>query len=784
MSDSRGFSRKSIICAIQAVMFLGSANIASLAIADTAVQAESAAIHINVKPSSLSQALNELSSQAGIYISGQGELTQGIKFSGMKGSYDIDSALDKMLEGTGLTVKKTGAKRYSLQKKAEINRHDLQAIEVIGVSDNKPYSETSFATTKTETHILDTPQSITSVNSKVIQEHNLMRLNDIAPFVAGVNEASVYNDLTIRGFRSSDDRRINGMRTFNNFWTQASIPHLERVEVVKGATAATFGDSSPGGVINMVTKKPLAESRQELHAVIGSYDQKYIAADLTGAINADESLLYRLNIAGEDSDSFREQIDSEVKTIAPSFSYLPSDRTRLNLDIVYSDQKTVADRGQPNIEDATTLGLIPIEVSVSQPGDLLDFDEFSATFSLEHELNDDWTVVFSHMHFSLDEKLIEHRIRGAYASPSVANLAYNNRDRDAELDTTSLYLTGNFMWGDFEHKLLVGVDKVERSYDTVNRSERNVATFDLLNPVYQTRDTDSYTLSTATWGGTSESLAFYLQDQIIYGDWELLLGGRYDDFSQKSYDGGLTLEKQSDGQFSPRAGLVYKLTDYQSIYGAWVTGFEPQDPEINFARFGGPFEPSESELLEVGYKHIFVEEELFFTASLYELTQSNVVVSANDPLDDDLRVQRGEERSRGLELELNGHLTPNLSVIANYAWNDAEISKDTDPQNVGARKENAPEHTATLWGKYRLNANWSVGGGASYVSERDTYQEGLKLPAYTVYNAGVYYTHKDFEASLLGNNLTDKTHWTGGYGASRLFPGDPRSFSLNMKYRF
>lgn len=744
-------------------------------------------IQFDISAGPLSQALNQLSSQAGVFLSANGELTQGKQSAGLQGQYSVSQAFSRLLQGSDLTAVQTAADRYSLRVQAQPQTprtpKELQAIEVIGTSGDKPFAETSFATTKTQTHILDIPQSVSSVNKEVIREHNLMRLNDIAPYVAGMNEFSVYDDLTIRGFRNQDDRRVNGMRTYNSFWTQSSIPHLERVEVIKGAAAATFGDSSPGGVINMVTKKPLQETQRELQMTLGSHDQRYLAADLTGSVNEDQTVLYRLNMAGEESDSFRNQISSEAKTVAPSLSFLPSDGTRINLDLVYTDQDTLADRGQPGILGSNILGTVPVELSLSQPGDRLDFEALTATISLEQELNQDWSLVLAYMHSSYDEKMIEHRV-GGYESESVMKLRYNNRDRDAEVNTTSLYVTGLFETGELEHKLLVGTDYVHRDYDIINRSSRDAGTFDLLNPVYEYRDTDSYTLSTSEWGASQQTQAIYLQDQILFEDWEVLVGLRYDDFSQKGYDDDLKTDKQSDGQLSPRAGLVYKLDEDTSVYGAWVTGFEPQDPDSNFEEYGGPFDPSESELLEIGYKQQLMEGDLLVTAALYQLTQTNVVVSANDLNNPDLLVQRGEERSRGIELEANGQLTPDLSVIANYAWTDAEVSKDTDPANVGKKKENAPEHSATLWGRYRVNSQWAVGAGLSYVGERHTFQEGLKLPDYTVYNAGLYYTAKNLEVSLVGKNLTDKTHWTGGYNYTRVFPGDPRTFSLNMNYNF
>lgn len=749
---------------------------------DSVEQMQENQIHFDIASGSLGQALNQLSSQAGVYLSANANLTKDKESKGLQGKYTVQQAFEQLLQGSGLSIVQTAKDRFSLTRKDRRDSHELQAVEVIGISDDKPFSEASYSVTKTQTHILDIPQSVSSVNKKVIREHNLMRLNDIIPYVAGVNEFSVYDDLVVRGFRNGDDRRVNGLRTYNEGWAQINIPHLERVEVIKGATAATFGDSSPGGVINLVTKKPLKEERRELQMILGSHNHKYLAGDFTGAMNDSKTFLYRVNVAGEDSDSFRDQVFHKSKTLAPSFSYIPSDDTRVNLDLVYTDNETILDRGQQGIEGAG-LPTTPIESSTAQPGDFLDFQTLSATISFEQKLADDWTLVAKHMHSTYDEKLNEHRST-SYQTPTIVETEFYDRDTDATVDTTSLYVTGMFETGAVEHKLLFGSDFVERKNDVYNKTADNVGTLDVTNPAHYKRDISNYEFRVGTWGNTERTTAIYLQDQMSFGSWEFLAGLRHDKYYGKGYDEGLILEKQSDTKLSPRLGLVYKLNDDASVYGSWVTGFEPAESWNNYPEYGGPFDPSESDLLEVGYKQMMMDGDLLVSAAVYKLTKTNVVVEASHPDHDEWYVQRGEVESKGIELEASGRITQNLSIIANYAWSIAEISKDTNLNLVGKRLENAPKNTATLWGRYALNDQWGVGAGLSYVDERNTWEDNLKLPSYTVYKAGVYYSGKDVDVSLVGENLTNKKHWTGGYDSSQVFPGDPRTISLNVNYNF
>lgn len=673
-------------------------------------------------------------------------------------------------------------------------RLQLQTVEVTGREESSLFAEYTFSADKTQAHLLDIPQSISIVTKEVIQDRALVRLNDIAPFVAGVNEFSVYNDITIRGFRSSDDRRVNGLRTYNNFWSQDLIAHVERVEVIKGPAAATFGDASPGGVINIVTKKPLRQAQTSLSARYGGYTgysgahDRYLAVDTTGPVS--DTLLYRFNVAYEDSESFRAEIFNENLIIAPSFSFLPTDRTRINLDVVYTDSKGILDRGQPTFDGSLDLDVVPIDVSVTQPGDRLDTETLATTLAVDHALSDSWSVALAYLNFDYEEALEEHRI-DRYLTPTEISLRYNDRDSEANVDSISTYLVGHFHTGRVAHKLVVGTDLVDREDSAREVIARNVATFDLADPMNMRRDVGSYALVTpaySPWRGTLEGLGLYLTDQMTIGRWDLLLGLRYDDFEVNYFDPTATSSTEylvEDSQLSPRLSLLRRINPDQSAYFSWITGFQPPDPWTASPIYGGPFDPRESEMFEVGYKQILFNGDALFVASIYQLTQKNEVVYANDLDNPDLYVQRGEERATGLELEFSGRLTDSLQLIANYAYTDAEVVDDPDPTLEGRRKENAPEHMATIWGRYDLNPTWGFGAGVSYVSERATFDPRLELPSYTIFDAAIYYqpTAK-LELSLQAKNLADETHWTGGYNYGRVFPGEPRSLSLVANYRF
>lgn len=697
---------------------------------------------IESKP--LPQAIADFSATTGIQVF----YTEGSAFDhtapALDGNHTAGDALRQLLAGSGLQMRFTGDNSITLEKITHGAKGPtmLQAIEVIGRGERTDFTETTFAATKTETHILDVPQTVNAVTKEVIEEQNLVQLNDVAPYVAGVNEFSVYDDITIRGFRNFDDRRINGLRSYNNFWSQPYIANVERVEVIKGPSAVLYGQASPGGVINIVTKKPLAERRHEIRGDVGTFgsgdNQGFLALDTTGPVNENGSLLYRFNASTWDQDSFRTEIFDKGYQLAPSFSWVPSDDTRVNLELNYTNRESVLDRGQPNLADA-----------------------------LQYQ--------------SYEEDLREHRVGSNLPSGSEYNVRYGERDTEAETLSGTVYTTGQFETGGIGHKPTIGADALTREDEVLDRQARDVFVFDVLNPENIRRPVDTYNLATPSWSPydtEEERSGVFVQDQITLGDWDILGGLRYSRFSTVAWDG----EKNSDNELTLRLGTVYRYTDSLSFYGTYAQGFEP-----NFgytAQEGGPFDPTTSRLYEVGAKHLAYGGDLLLTAALYHIVNDDMVVYANDPNNPDLYRQRGQEQATGLELEAVGKLTANLSVIANYAYNDAEISEDEIAENEGKNKEGAPRHAATVWGKYQLGSGFSVGAGAEYVGERKTFEEGFDLPDYTLYNAGIFYETRGLDVSLIGKNLTDEEHWTGGYYPGRVYPGNPLQVTLSARYTF
>lgn len=656
-----------------------------------------------------------------------------------------------------------------------------QTVEITGRVQRNPFAETTFSVTGVQADILDVPQAVSAVTKEVIREQGLLRLNDIAPFVAGVNEFSVYDDLTIRGFRNFDDRRVNGLRTYNNFWKQPFVAHLERVEVIKGPASATFGDANPGGTINLVTKKPLNSARREADLRIGSEGERYAAVDLTGPIDAEVRFLYRLNVAGENSESFRNQHFQKGWLVAPSFTWIAGPDTRLNVDIVHLDDRSVLDRGQPNIDGAGQLGRVPIEVMVTQPGDRLDTIDTSVALNAEHRFSERWSASVALMRYRYRETLQEHGLN-EYLTPSVIDLYATSRSTRADTTNATVRAVGRFNTGAVAHELVVGADAAEREDFQADgyTPSGTVGSFDLLNPSYSPRDFNAYTYITGEYGGRLKTQGVFVHDTLSVGPWQLLLGLRH----QRYVITPLGDATQPTTVTLPRVGLVHRVSPSASAYALYTEGFQPPDTYANAAGRGGPFKPEDSRLVEVGWKQRLFDDRLLFTVSAYEIVKQNVVVYLGFFDGNDQYAQRGRERARGLEIEANGRLTPRLQLLANLAYNDARIADDPDPTLENAVKEGAPRLAGTLFARYDIGGGFALGAGVTHVGERETFARPLQLPAYTVGSLALYWRSQVADLQLKVDNVADKVHWTGGYNYGRVFPGNPRTVTLSAAYRF
>lgn len=723
----------------------------------------------------------------------------------------------------------------------------LQEVEVIGRKESSYKNTNSFIGTKTASALKEVPQSVGYVTKELILDQGATTVNEVVKNISGVNQNSSYNDFSIRGFRATGNRNsgnlLNGMRAQTSLWKQSSLANIERVEVIKGPASALFGNAAPGGVINRVTKKPLFENKNSITVGVGSWNTLKTYGDFTGPLNPKKTLLYRLNLGYEKTDSFRDLQGSESIIAAPSFSYIPNEKTHINVDFVYQNFNGKIDRGQSVPADGNVYST-PISRSLSAANDFLKENTLNTTIALTHKFSDHISLNAIYLNSSYSEDMLEHTQanlyykqigNGAnafrYADPNKVMMTANQRKRYFANNSFNTYFNFNFNTGILKHKLLVGYDyfiseqkagsssisaqgylskdktKVVNTYTTtanvlagsVQTPTTNVSVFDLYDPIAGNayKDISKYIWKQNTLNPYEEySHGVYVQEQIDISIVKLLIGLRQEWFTE-------TLNKETTKEISrqasafiPRVGLVVEASENINLYSTWVKGFQPQGANIQSDpdRYGGPFDYMKSELYEVGLKTEWFNKRLSATLAVFKITQENSLEQSPKAGKADWRVPVDEE-SNGFELDVAGQILPNFSVVANYAYTDARIVKLKEEgaiKDLNVQRPSTPRHAANLWTKY-IFENGSLKGlgagiGVSYASERlgqvGRRATAASYPDYTLLNAVLYYKVKDVQLQLNVNNVLNRTYWISGYDNLRNFPGAPRNINASVTYRF
>ena len=721
----------------------------------------------------------------------------------------------------------------------------LPTVDVMGRREQSYKNSISFVGTKTATALKDVPQSIGYVTKELVLDQGAITVNDVVKNISGISQYSAYNDFSIRGFRSlgnlNSGNLLNGMRGLTPLFRQSSLANLERVEVIKGPASALFGNAAPGGVVNRVTKKPLDVARRSVTLTAGSFNTSNVYGDFTGPLNEQKSLLYRLNLGYENTDGFRDLQGVTTFIVAPSFTYILSDRTQLNADITYNNNKGKLDRGLA-IHGNGDLFSVPFNSTQSAASDYMIENTFNLSFALSHQLAKGLLFNSTYLYSSYLEDTQEHAQQHAYQSTidgkqdlSKVEMRFEKRYRHITANNFNNYLTWDVATGALKHKLLLGYDyfntsiapglsslsasgyllkdgtvvdkfdvakKDDYQRDASGNPRTNVPSFDLNSTMgNRIQDVTKYIYRTGAGNPNGQGNAVrtysngvYLQEQLQWGRLQALLSARVEWFTDVTKDTKGIEKKTTQTAFIPRLGLVYALTPSTNVYASWIRGFEPQsvaiqsDPET-----GGPFDPMKSELWEAGAKGEYLNKRLSVTASVFRIRKNNSLYSAGDPVNPKLRVAVGEEVSRGVEFDVSGRILPYWSITANYSYNVAEITKAAPgTKDLNIQRPGTPRHAANLWTKFIIPSgalrNLGMGLGINGVSAREG-QVGRRAqlvtyPGYSLLNLALYYKVREIQLQLNWNNVLDKRYYISGFDRFRSFPGAPSNINLTATYRF
>ena len=728
--------------------------------------------------------------------------------------------------------------KFSFQKESQqlniilqAQDNQLQGVEITGRKEQAYKNTKSFSGTKTETPLRYVPQSISYVTKEVIDDQQAFKASDVIRNISGATHFSIYNnDIALRGFRSGN-ALINGLRTPTSSWSQPLLPNVERIEFIKGPASALFANSDPGGIVNTVTKKPLNENRKSINFATGSYNTNRISGDFTGPMNESKTLLYRLNLAYQNAESFRVLQGGKDMVIAPSISFIPDDKTQVNFDFVYSKTDSRLDRGQPifGATSGTDLHSTPVSFAIGKQNDYENELNLYVTTSLRRKITNNIAFNASYMKFTYEEDLLEHRTSNSYALDANGDqiatkmgMSSNRRKAKNYNDNLTLYFVTDLQTGPLTHQIVTGYDyilntaplgnsqytaggyrKIDGTVGNFTKAMAaqyiikngapvpNVPHFDLVNPDYSISEISGYINTSAEQAPTKYYVnGIYIQDQISWGKFQALLGLRQEYYTDVQSYTKPAQKKVKQNALIPRIGLVYTPLEQVSFYGTYAEGYQPQ-PASRIGPveiYGGPFNPLISNMYEVGAKTEFFEKRLSANLAFYQIKQNNTLAPAGIEGKPEMYREIGQQRSKGIEVDINGTIFPNLSLTANFAVSRAETTKSAVAAEIGRLAANAPKAQGGFWAKYTFVnpelKGLGVGAGVNYTGKRNTLSTVLELPEYTLFNAALYYSVDKFKISANLNNVFNKTHWVGGYDYNRLFPGTPRNFLIGIGYTF
>lgn len=717
------------------------------------------------------------------------------------------------LEGKGvIVVSFVGYKTFQSKASGDFlnielspETQNLQTVEIVGRAAKDYNSDYSFSATKIAIKNKELPQAMSTVTKELIADRGAFQLADAVKIASGVSPSSFYNQYNIRGISQNEEGQIiNGMRTRQFYFLQPLTTNIERVEVLKGPASVTFSSVDPGGSINMVTKKPLAQKRKEVSLSAGSFSTIRGAIDFTGPLNESKTLLYRLNGAYQEAQSYRDLVKNNSILISPSITYLPSNKTAINTELIYSNMVGNLDRGQPifgAVAGKTDLNSTPISLNLGASNDFFKSKELILMANLSHKFSDKISFNASYMKQSWSEDLQEHRTTNAFARDitgaevtSLVGMQMVQRKQLWNTDNLNVYFNFNFNAGKTSHKLLVGYDAQNwnklkgggqnaargfllkdgsvassfvvanaANYQTVTIGGKilprpNVNYFDLNNPTYTVRNLNDYTMNSrvAVPSALTTTNAIYVQEQIKIGRFSALLSLRNEWFEDITNYNAPNEASFKNTALIPRIGLTYEVNKNINLYATYLEGYQPQSNTVTLmpstgaffwtAASAAQFKPLISDLKELGMKADLLGKRFTLNMAMYEINQKNILMSANDPTKPDLLVQRGADRSRGFETDLAGYILPNWQINASYSFIDAKIMADANEALVGQRKENVAKHSGNLWTRYNFGGasklkDLGIGVGINAQGSRiPWFSRAFEVPAFTTFDAAVYYT--------------------------------------------
>lgn len=680
---------------------------------------------------------------------------------------------------------------------------ELPAVTVRATSDDETatgpvhgfVAKRSATATKTDTPVMETPQSITVITRDRMEAQGAQSVQQAIGYSAGVYAGPFGNDN--RGdwgkFRGTDfiqyrDGLLNQVGFYNN--VRADVYALERLDVLRGPSSMLFGQGAVGGILNLVSKRPQPEAAREIGVQFGNYNRKQLQADLTGPLDADGKWLYRLVALARDSDTQVDFVKDNRYLIAPSLTWRPSDATSLTLLANFQRDESGTSVGffpWRGTLYANPAGQIPDHLFISEPGfDRFNAEQASVGYEFQHRFNEAVTVRqnLRYSHSTVDYRSIYAAgFTGAThgwvpgSDTLMRRTVYLNQPtlNSFAIDTQA---QSNFRTGPVAHTLLTGVDYQHAEITGRTGVGGTAAPLNVFNPVYGsftmpgTRDLNP---------STQAQTGLYVQDQLSWNKWLLMLGLRYD-WSRAAQDNTPSASRD-DNELTKRAGLMYRSDIGLNPYVSYSESFQGL---AGFNLSNQAFKPLRGSQWEAGIKYQPPGKNATLTIAAFDMREKNrkangVVNGRPDS------VQVGEARTRGIEVEALASLSNRLDLIATYTYLDARVIEGTGAE-VGKRLASTPSNMASLWANYRFKLfempGFMAGGGVRYVGPSYDGNDQNRVSGVTLFDAMLAYDHGPVRVALNVTNLFDKKYLTTCLARGDCYFGARRTVVGSVTYRF
>jgi len=682
------------------------------------------------------------------------------------------------------------------------------------------YANSTSVATKTNTPLINIPQSVSVLTKDFIKDQSFQSIDDAVRYVPGVvphQGEGNRDELVIRGVDSSANFFVNGVRDDVQFFRD--LYNTQSIEVLKGPSALIFGRGAGGGLLNRTLKEADWKTIREISVQTGSWFDRRTAIDIGQGIN--ENVAARFNAFYEASDTFRDYGHLERYGINPTFSFRPSDDTKIKVSYEYFHDERLADRGNPS-QSITGVPVTAANAAFARANPASPFvSDFSTFFGspkyngthadvntgmafIEHDFGNGLSVKNSSMFASY-----LRGYRNVYPGNSTAgslagavNLAGTAVDLSAYQNTTNR--NNLFDQTDFTYKVATGPLRHTLTFGTEFGLQAGLAhrdsgifpdnggkSFVTVNPFAPTYFGPVVFNHLATDAASRSDLhvqSGYVQDQIELTRYlQLIAGVRYDRFDFTAFDENTrTTRNRVDEKVSPRAAVIVKPIENLSVYASYAISYLPASGDQFTALSNGTLilEPQKFDNKEVGVKWNILPR-LQYSAAIYQLDRTNVPIT--DPNNAGFFLLSGSHRIRGFETELKGYVIDDWQSALGYAYTDARITSDTSATIVaGNRVQLVPFHQFSLWNKYQFTPMWSAALGVIYFSDSfASSDDSVKLPGFVRVDAAVYAKiNETWKAQINVENIFNEGYWATADGNNNLSPGQSRTVRVSATANF